>query len=233
MSVIQSGEVSSMRMALPISAGTWASLVRANLAAVQAGWAAPGVFGTGIGPNYEPGAPGSLLYVGKSAGPLSAAVGLAYDQAESSRASTYWMTEFKNSSPFWQFVDKLDSTRRRIAWSNVCRMDRIGGNRPPSGAQWNAVAGPCLAALREEMVALRPRTAVFATSDAYASDLLRLLADLGYSPLAAQISDGHTTVLRHRSGAFAIKTRHPQGWNAQDRDRVLRSIRDCVAISEA
>ena len=54
---------------LPISPAAWSGLVEANEKAASAGWAARGVFATGIGPEYQRGAVGSLLYVGKSAGP--------------------------------------------------------------------------------------------------------------------------------------------------------------------
>src|ERR1700730_14447390 len=125
-----------MTARLAISESTWGRLLKANEESVQTGWANRGVFATGIGPDYQRGMAGSLLCVGKSAGPLAQAVGSCCDQAESSRASTEWMIERRNKSAFLQFIDKIDSTRRRIAWSNVCKMDRIGGQRPPTDANW-------------------------------------------------------------------------------------------------
>lgn len=72
--------------ATAIGHGTWRRLVEANRSAA---WAERGVFATGIGPEYLPGGRSSLLYVGKSAGPLGAAVGSGEDQIRSASASTH------------------------------------------------------------------------------------------------------------------------------------------------
>src|SRR3954452_2881997 len=125
-----------MEVPLPISEATWRRLTKANEEAVAAGWAEPGVFATGIGPKYSAGQTNSLLYVGKSAGPLGKAVGSCQDQRASARESRDWMTGRKNKSAFWQFVDRVDRTRETIAWTNVCKMDRKGGKRPPTEREW-------------------------------------------------------------------------------------------------
>jgi hypothetical protein len=46
------------------------------------------------------------------------------------------MIELRNMSAFWQFADRIDPTRRRIAWTNICKMDRIGGKTPPKECEW-------------------------------------------------------------------------------------------------
>jgi hypothetical protein len=209
---------------LPISGDVWSRLVEANARAAAAGWAAPGVFATGIGPEYRPGSPGSLLYVGKSAGPLGQAVGSCVDQAESSAASTAWMISRRNKSAFWQFAEKIDPTRRHIAWTNICKMDRVGGARPPSDGEWSQVADVCMAALHDEIHALKPQVTLFATSRLYQTDVDRLLAKLGYRLIAIDIDDGWTSCLRSQSDSFLILTRHPQGWPSTSRDKVVSLV---------
>lgn len=112
---------------LPITDATWQRLVAANEEAVANGWAQPGIFGTGVGPDYRAGTSGSILYVGKSAGPRGSQVGSTHHQAASIDASTTWMIERRNKSAFWQMIDSIDRTRRTLAWTNVCKMDRQGG----------------------------------------------------------------------------------------------------------
>jgi hypothetical protein len=194
----------------PITPQTWQSLVQANQRAVAEGWAEPGVFAPGIGPEYRPGAAHSILYVGKNAGPLGAKVGSGFDQAASISASTQWMVQFRNRSPFWQFIDKLDPTRRRIAWTNVCKIDRRGGDRPPNGSQWREIAEVSIAALSEEIDALSPKLTIFATSEAYRSEIHELLRKKGYVALDRQLSDGWTTIFSAPGAKLAIQTRHPQ-----------------------
>src|SRR5271165_3352387 len=87
----------------PISDTTWERLVSAS----RKPWADFGVFGTALGPEYVPGTPGSLLYVGKSAGPLGAKVGSVYAQAASAEASKQWMIGMCDRSPFWRFIDDV------------------------------------------------------------------------------------------------------------------------------
>ena len=73
-----------------------------------------GIFGTAKGPEYGQDGYPTLLYVGKSDGPLGSEAGSAYDQDTSCQASTKWMLEFRNRSPFWQFVDHIDPSRQHI-----------------------------------------------------------------------------------------------------------------------
>ena len=207
-----------MTVPLPISDETWRRLVAANQ---SSDWAVSGVFATGVGPEYERGRSGSLLYVGKSAGPLGAAVGSSHDQDASGRASTDWMIGRKNKSAFWQFVDRIDRSRRRIAWTNVCKMDRIGGGRPPADAEFAQVAEPSVAALAQEIDALSPQVIVFATSGAYRQHVGAMLAVMGYMAIPLSFDDGWTTCSKTPDGKFAIETRHPQGWDAASRDRVI------------
>jgi hypothetical protein len=216
----------------PISGDTWRSLIDANRFAVREGWAAEGVFAPGIGPEYRPAAPESLLYVGKSAGPRGSLVGSKYDQLKSSDASTRWMISFANRSPFWQFVDKLDPTRRRIAWTNVCKMDRLGGGRPPRGAQWRRIASACVAALREEINALAPRALIFATSHDYKVEITELLNALGYRPEPDSLGDPWTSLLTGPNGTFAVQTKHPERWKTLDRDRVNDWVRNLLSIRQ-
>jgi hypothetical protein len=205
----------------PISPAVWKRLVESSQQAVSAGWAEEGVFATGIGPEYRRGVPGSLLYVGKSAGPLGHAVGSCTDQASSGLASMQWMVGRKNLSAFWQFVDKFDRTRRRIAWTNICKMDRQGGERPPSDAEWSQVSEVCIAALADEISSLLPQVTVLATSAAYQSDVAVLLRQLGYAAVPVGFDDGWTTCLRCPEGRYAIQTKYPQGWASASRDRVV------------
>jgi hypothetical protein len=210
-----------MQLSLPISDLTWKRLREANQAAVTAGWAQSGVFATGVGPEYAPGELGSLLYIGKSAGPLGNAVGSCDDQLVSGRASAKWMIDRQNKSAFWQFVDQIDRTRRTIAWTNLCKMDRIGGETPPSDRQWAQIAEPCIDAIADEMSALMPQVAVFATSGLYQADVDKLLARLGYQAIPLPFHDGRTTCRRFPRGNFVIQTKHPHGWAKADRDRVI------------
>jgi hypothetical protein len=205
---------------LPISTAAWERLVAANRRAVDAGWATEGVFATGIGPAYRPGSATSLLYVGKSAGPLGHAVGSCFTRGESIRASTEWMVQRKNQSAFSQFVDKIDSTRTTVAWTNICKMDRIGGQRPPSETEWRQVAVECIAALVDEIAALKPAVTVFATSGIYNSDVGSLLFRFGYAAIPVGFDDGWTSCYRAPAGRYAITTKHPQGWDSASRDRV-------------
>jgi hypothetical protein len=212
---------SSPTMTLSIAHATWQRLVEANKRAVQAGWATPGVFGTGVGPEYRADGAGSLLYVGKSAGPLGHAVGSCDDQVASGAASTAWMVGRNNKSALWQSVDKIDRTRCSIAWTNICKMDRVGGQRPPSAAEWSQVANACMAALEEEILTLSPWVTVFATSGIYQSDLRSLLARLEYRPVELDFNDGWTKCSQSPHGRFAIETKHPQGWDGASRNRVI------------
>lgn len=163
-----------------------------------------------------------MLYVGKSAGPLGTRVGSAYDQATSMTASREWMHLRKNPrSAFWQFIEKLDPTRRRIAWTNVCKMDRLGGTRPPSPREWRSVEAPCVDALVEEMTSLRPNITIFATGADYRSSVLAILDRLGFRNERLGFDDGVSRLFVESGNSIALMTRHPQGWRTAERQHVL------------
>ncbi len=204
---------------LPISESNWERLVKLNK---QTDWTAKEVFGTGIGPGYMK---GGLLYVGKSAGPLGSEVGSVDDQKASCLASKNWMVERRNQrSPFWQFIEKIDPTRQQIAWTNVCKMDKVGGDRAPQGGQWKQIAEACVAALTDEIHFLEPKIIVFATSGLYAADVRPVLVKLGFRSEPLDFDDGFTSLFTTEDGRLVIQTRHPQGWNRNDRDRVISRI---------
>jgi hypothetical protein len=220
-------EVSLMIDQLPITDATWGRLVEANRRGCEDGWASPGVFGTGIGPEYGA---GGLLYVGKSAGPLHGAVGSGCDQVASVSASTAWMIQRRNLSAFWQFADRIDQTRRSIAWTNVCKMDRIGGNTPPKMDEWAKVRDVSVAALSEEMETIDPKVTVFVISDTYRSDVGSMLAKLGYRDYHPQLAgDRWTKALALGEGRkYAVLTRHPQGWPNVFRDPVIEFVKSLL-----
>jgi hypothetical protein len=185
------------------------------------------VFGTGIGPDYRK---GGLLYVGKSPGQRGHEVGSNYDQSASIAASTDWMIEERNKSPFWQFARQFDHTRRTIAWTNVCKMDQKGGEKPPAGSAWACIADISIAALMDEMAALAPKMAVFAISDRYRSNVWAMLTGLGFAKVRSPCdSDGWTTVFKTIDGTYAVTTRHPQGWKNSFRDPVVALVKRLMA----
>lgn len=207
---------------MAISPSTWHRLVEANK---EASWAGPGVFATGIGPDYPPASGEGLLYIGKSAGPLNKDVGFTYQREANLRASQNWMVERRNpTSSFWRFIETIDRTRCSLAWTNVCKMDRRGGDRPPRRHEWNQVSDVCLKALTEEITSLAPRVVLFATSLDYHADIVRVLTSLGYSPRPVDFDDGWTARFQIERGASAIMTKHPQGWRSTDRAGVLGLI---------
>jgi hypothetical protein len=210
---------------LPISETTWRRLVYANEQVVRAGWAQRGVFATGVGPAYRPGHFGSLLYIGKSAGPLGARVRSGLDQLSSAQASKEWMIERKNRrSMFWRFIEKIDPSRQRIAWTNICKMDRKGGKRPPNPREWTQIAAPCIAALEEEIQSLKPHVTVFASSSTYGSEVKALLSRLNYEKDDRTPNLAETSLFRSPTGQYAVLTRHPQGWCRSERDPVIEHI---------
>lgn len=210
-----------MHQEYPISSSTWNALVSANERAVQAGWAAPGIFGTGIGPSYRP---GGILWVGKSAGPLGSVVGSTHSQAESMAASTAWMVQRRNRrSAFWQMAERLDSSRQTLAWTNISKMDRVGGNVPPKPQEWAMIAEECKAALIEEIESLKPGISVFATSGLYADAISDVLRHFRFEQHTIDFDDRWTRVFRNDLG-YLLATKHPQGWAVTDRDRVVQLI---------
>lgn len=211
---------------LPISPGTWDALVAANHRAHQAGWAAEAVFGTGIGPDYRP---GGILWVGKSAGPLGSAVGSTHSQVESVAASTRWMVQRENRrSAFWQMAELLDPTRRSLAWTNLSKLDRVGGGIPPKAGEWPSIAAECKAAFVEEIESLRPGIIVLATSSIYPSDVAAVLHQLQFTRDHVELNDGHTSVYTN-GGSYLVSTKHPQGWAADARNRVVELVKSLHA----
>lgn len=217
-----------MTSRLPISDETWRQLVACNQEAAKEGWASSGVFATGVGPEYDPKSKLALLYVGKSAGPLGTLVGLGSDQIASAAASAKWMIEKRNKSAFWQMVGLLDQSRRRIAWTNVCKMDEVGGNRPPPAYRWQGISGPHQRALAEEIKYLSPRVILFATSGYCGDTISSVLEELGYRNQPLKFRDGYTQLRATSGGAFAIETRHPQGWPNPERNRVIELARQLL-----
>ena len=131
------------------------------------------------------------------------------------------MIEKRNKSAFWQMVDLLDPTRRRIAWTNVCKMDEVGGKRPPSTRRWQGISEPHRRALTEEIKYLSPRVILFATSQYCGDTTSEVLEELGYRSQRLTFRDGYTRLTATPGGAFAIETRHPQGWPNPERNRVV------------
>lgn len=211
-----------------IGSRTWQALVEANH---RSAWAERGVFATGIGPDYVPNGPSSLLYVGKSAGPLGVAVGSGDEQSLSAAASTLWMISRSNKSAFWQFADKFDRTRRTLAWTNVCKMDRIGGQAPPTRREWSSIADISMTALAEEIEFLHPRMTIFAVSEFCISDLKALIRRLGFLPSELPFADGVTRYFWNADGRGIVTTRHPQGWPNVNRDEVVSFVAQRLAAS--
>lgn len=210
---------------LAITLDTWGQLTAENRKAHDLGWAQLGVFATGIGPDYVPGGRGSILYVGKSAGPLGSLVGSVADQLTSSRASSEWMVSRRNKSAFWQLAERFDATRRSLAWTNICKMDRIGGQVPPTYREWDQISGLCRQALREEIVTLRPSVTLFAISSYLRAEAILVLLELGYAPGSTELDDGWTTVFTKAGGQTAVLTKHPQGWPLANRERLVGLVR--------
>lgn len=210
-----------------ISEDVWAELVESNRSAVRAGWAQPGVFAAAVGPDYRIGE--GFFYIGKSAGPLGSKIGSAYDQKESSAASVEWMIEKRNNSPFWKFAEKIDHSRKSVAWSNLCKMDKIEGDRPPDWREWPEVSSACMKAIAQEMRALRPKVTVFATSDLYKSDVDDLLDGFQYRECDIGFDDRYSRIYLNPEDRCVITTKHPQGWNTQDRDRVIDLVKARLA----
>jgi hypothetical protein len=207
---------------------TWQSLMQANEDAKEK-WEARGIFAAGIGPSFKPGSRGSLLYVGKSAGPLHDRVRSCLDQEASARASAQWMINRCNKkSAFWHFADQITREREKIAWTNICKMDSGSGDRPPRKAMWDQIAKPCIAALKEEIRALRPHVTVFVTSGYCQDDVMKLVERLGYQPFPLTFSERHTTAFSS-AGRYVIMTRHPQGWSKTGRDQVVELVKTLLS----
>ena len=205
----------------PIRNETWRLLQQANVAAVAAGWAASGVFATGVGPEYLTAGPTSLLYVGKSAGPLASLVGSSLSLSDSLAASRRWMVERQNRrSAFWQMIERIDPTRRSIAWTNLIKMDRVGGALPPNVTESASVWAACQCALEDELEFLRPRVIIFATSDYLRGEVVELIERRGMTCELSRDADGWTGLWRSPSST-AIVTKHPLGWDRRARERVI------------
>ncbi len=211
----------------PISDHTWRRLVSASTTAAAVGWASSGVFATAIGPAFTPGSSDTLLYVGKSGGPLIDDVGVAQDQEVSREATTKWMLGKYNPSAFWVFADLLVPHRELLAWSNLAKIDTKESG-PPQGYRWTQIEEPCVAALGEEMESLKPRRVVFATSKYQRDAILRVLQDLGFTRHEVRPELDDTEFFTDADGRLAAITRHPQGWRREARDPVAQYIRDWV-----
>lgn len=211
-----------------ISESNWKQLLQVNKSAVEKGWAQPGVFGTAVGPDYVRGGAQSILYVGKSAGPLGSSVGYSPSQIEGTQASTKWMVEKRNQSAFWQFIDLFDSSRRSISWTNCIKMDRIGGTRPPNRTEYSPIWEISSRSLNDELDSLNPKLVIFSTSDYLLPELLKLLSARGFRAHNDQVGDRWTKTLASKSN-LAILTRHPQGWRGGDRDRVVQFAKGLLA----
>ncbi|WP_156936361.1 hypothetical protein [Mesorhizobium sp. LNJC394B00] len=196
----------------PISRKAWNGLAEAGKAAVANGWAADGVFSGAVGPDYRPGDLSSILCVGQSLGPAGPHVRINYHQGTSAENSLSWMLKRERSHPgsraFWKLADRLDPSRRALAWTNVCKIEPTTAETPMDG-EWRQVASACCAALAEELVSLRPQVALFVTGSKFKNDILAVLSGLGYGPeKKVQTPDGFIC-LGHSAGRFAILTRHP------------------------
>ncbi|MFZ1813628.1 MAG: hypothetical protein WBO55_03890 [Rhizobiaceae bacterium] len=211
---------------LPISSSTWKELVQLGKRCTESGWAEEGIFAPAIGPNYTPGSKNSILFVGKSAGPLGGNVGSSSYLRSSILASTEWMLQRHNKRGFWVVPDEIDKHRRQFAWTNVCKIDQKGKSAPPQGAYWDLVRQPCLNALRDEIFTLKPMTIVFLISNTYQFDCIDLMYNLGYEE-EFQINGAQFNSIFLRNGDFkCVFTKHPQGWSVEDRAPVIRFIRE-------
>jgi hypothetical protein len=134
------------------------------------------------------------------------------------------MIERRNPSAFWQFADLLSARREQIAWSNVAKID----NRlptPPRKSEWELIRQPCLEALAEEMLNLRPGRTVFAIGSFCTRDVTNLLKRMNFTEFgpAQQLEDARC--FKNRDGQLAVLTRHPQGWRSEPRNVVARFVR--------
>lgn len=203
-------------MIKPISDRTWNQLVEINRGLSALGKSPEGVFAPAVGPKYIPGADTSLLYIGKSAGPLGTKVGSNYDQSSSITSSTNWMITKRNNSAFWKFAELFDPSRKAIAWTNVCKMDEGDGGRPPTRRFWDAVADIHVQALAEEIDRLQPRLALFVVAGFGHGAIETALQDTGYRNVPSPIG-AETRMWENDHGRYALATRHPQGWSREER----------------
>lgn len=196
----------------PIGRKTWARLVTDGAAAVEEGWAADGVFSGAVGPDYRCGDPSSILFIGKSLGPAGPHVRINYHQATSTANSLSWMLERERRHPghraFWKLVDRFDRSRRSLAWTNVCKIEPSSAETPGKW-QRREVAGPCRAALAEELAYLKPRIALFVTGHSFEDEVVAVLSGLSYSPAPKVRTSEEFQCFRHSAGRYAVLTRHP------------------------
>jgi hypothetical protein len=203
----------------PISDTTWRNLIARKDAEVREGWAAPYVFAPAIGVHYSIGAPGSLLYVGKSAGPKGKEMGLVDDQSKSIKATSDWMREIETKNPnsnFWHFITRIDRTRESIAWTNVSKYDKKQSKpdepTQPDKEYWTRIRETCLTALREEITYFQPRLLLFAIGDYRRGEIQELLASLDYVRQSDDLKDDKTEChAKSETAQHAIITWHPQG----------------------
>lgn len=217
---------------LPIAPATWAAMVQAG---VQAHWARPGIFATGVGECFEPGDRNSILYVGKSMGALGEKLGLGLDQAENARRTRAWMQDWRVRNPrsaFWQVASSFGPVEE-LAWTNIMKIDvpTITGakrGQPPTRTQASSLEVVCCQALRDEFTALRPRIAVFVSGDYQVGLVRNVLTSLGYEPNAPSDNahlKGGQSIWRSSNNAHALLIRHPQGTSDAWRSGLVSLLR--------
>jgi hypothetical protein len=135
-------------------------------------------------------------------------------------------------SAFWQMAEQLDPTRTSLSWTNLSKMDRVGGAVPPNLREWASIARECTAAFVEEVQNLKPGVIVLATSDIYANDVADVLNQLEFSRNHVGFNDKLARVYA-KSRSYVVTTKHPQGWLAVDRDKVVELIRCLYAKAQA
>lgn len=140
-------------------------------------------------------------------------------------ASARWMIQRENRrSGFWQMAELLDPTRQSLAWTNLSKMDRIGGRKPPEPSEWASIAKECKTAFAEEIEHLRPGVTVLTTSSIYAEDVAEVLAQFSFEPTLCEIDDGFTSVYTN-GRSYVVSTKHPQGWGREQRKNVIELVR--------
>jgi hypothetical protein len=212
---------------MPIKPETWKRLVDVKQ---RVNWAKHrGIFATAVSLQYPRGGqPGSLLYVGICSGPKCKKLGCCDDQTESSRATLTWMTDEDYRSAFWTFVEKIESNTRKIAWTNICKMDHENGRNPTSG-EFDQVADESMAALKEEMDYLKPHVTLFVINRRYSHRMNRLLNDLEFSPCRKDWWGHWLRLFQSPQGRFIVITRHPSRWGrTEERTRVIDRVKDLM-----
>lgn len=79
--------------------------------------------------------------------------------------------------------------------------------------------------LAEEIEALSAALVIFAISNAYRTDVCKLLQECGFERKDVGFRDQRTLLYTSRTGKAALITKHPQGWPRPERDLVLKVAR--------